>query len=793
MALNREFKVKNDLNVLGRILSGGVDLELIFSQATASFRVSATNTNSTFYISGGDSFNLEGREGITVLADPVTETLVISGVNATNFDKGVASFDDNNFSVDNGKVSIANDGVSKPNLADSSVGKHEIDADDIVFSSGAIQFTNNGGFSARTDSINSTIGINGNNELYIPSAGVSNTQLATDAVSKDKIADSAVGKHEIDSSDIVYSGGAINFTNNQGFSARVDATTIDINGQNQLYLKSVPSDVPITVFDEGAIIQNVNSGLSANVDYSTIEIGNNQIRVKDHGITGVKLNSNVVDNSSLEYSNVNNYLLVKDSGITNSKLAASSVDKYKIDAAAFLASGNTGLFFSNLNGLSANADERTIGIGSDNNLYVKGFALSSALDTIVYTDGAINYTAANGLSANVDDSTIEISSNKLQVKDGGVTNTKLQYSYITFADDTAADFNINLGDTINFNGTQYQITTDASTAGNITFSLPSDLRLPGDLYVHNGTTSVKDLSVGGNLFVAGSATFQNTLVTTSSALSVINSGPTPALYVKNTNPDYDIASFYDGDGYEVLHVGGGGPQGGAVGINVGTPENGGYQPSLLGLTVNGNISASEIIYTLNYGTSIDWNSVYTSVNVTSGDWDSVYSVVQSLSDTWGFGGGAGTIVQTYSADWNSVYSYVNTTSADFLLKDTDVRVTGAEVNNGTYGANRKVFNTTILSDSGSLETFTDADVTTIKYIVNIKRSTSRCALEILATKNDGVWEGTVYGIIDQDDLLGYSADPVSISVSLGIITLDFVFSSGGTYNITAVGDAITGA
>lgn len=793
MALNREFKVKNDLNVLGRILSGGVDLELIFSQATASFRVSAANTSTTFYISGGDALTLEGREGITTFADPVTETLVISGVNATNSLKGVASFDSTNFTVTDGAVSIATDGVSKTNIADSSVGKAEVDASDIVYSSGAINFTNNGGFSARTDSTNETIGINANNELYIPTGGVGNNQLATDAVSKSKIADSAVGKAEIDANDIVWSGGAINFTNANGFSARVDGTTIDINGLNNLYLKSIPSNVPIDVYGQGAIIQNSSQGLSANVDNSTIEINGNALTVKDHGITGVKLNSNVVDDSTLAYDGTSNYLKVKSGGITNSELAASSVDKYKIDAAAFIAAGNSALTFSNANGLSANYDRQTIDVNNDNNLYVKSFPLSAATGTVVYNDGAISYSIANGLSSNVDDSTIEISSNKLQVKDAGITNTKLQYSYITFADASANDFNINLGDTINFNGTQYQITTDASIGGNITFSLPSDLRLPGDLYVHSGNTSVRDLSVGGNLFVAGSATFQNTLVTTSSALSVINSGPTPALYVKNTNVDYDIASFYDGDGIEVLHVGGGGPGGGAVGINVGTPGNGGLQPDLVGLTVVGNISATEIIYTNSYGTSVDWYSVYTSVNATSGNWDSVYSVVQSLSDTWGFGGGSGTIVQAYSAQWNSVYSYVNTTSADFLLTDTDVRVSSVEVYNGTQSALRDVFTVQFNNNTGTISTFNDADITTVKYIVNIKRSTSRCALEVLATKNNGTWEGTVYGILDQDDLLNYTSDPVTISVTGGVIELNFVLSSVGTTDITVVGDAITGA
>lgn len=796
MALNREFKIKNDLNVLGKILSGGIDLIDIFSQATASFKVSAANTNTSFFVSGGDAFTLEGREGITLFADNNTESLIISGVNASTTAKGVASFDDNNFFVQDGKVSISPNGVSKTNIANDSVGKHELDENDILASLGGIYFTNANGFSANVDSLG-TIGINNNGQIYIPTGGVGNNELDDNSVTQSKIAVNAVGKAELDSN-IVYSAGAINFTNANGLSARVDNTTIAVDpGLNHLYLKSVPADVPITIFSNGGLFQNPVQGLSARVDNSSIEInGSNDIAIKNGGVTGVKLNTNVVDDSTLQYNGTSNYLQVKDSGITNSKIANSAVDKVKIDAAQFLAN-NSGLTFNNLNGLSANVDKTTIHINSDNNLEVISLPLSAVTGAKVYTDGAISYTPVNGLSANVDNSTIEISSNKLQVKDGGITNTKLQNSTISFSDATATNFPISLGSEVNFDGTANQITTDASTAGTIKFSLPSLVSLPGDLFVHSGQTSVRDLSVGGNLFVAGSATFQNTLVTTSSALSVINSGPTPALFVKNTNIDYDIASFYDGDNIEVLHIGGGGVGGGAVGINVGTPGNDGYQPSLVGLTVAGNISASEVIYTLNYGTSIDWYSTYTSVYTTSGEWDSVYSVVQSLSDTWGFGGGSGTIVQTYSADWNSVYTTVNTNSATWLVEDTDVQVTGVEVNNGTQGVQRKVFTTTIMHNAGSVVTFADSSATTIKFLVNIRKGTGspahRCSMEVLAIKNDTTWEGTVYGILDQNDLLDYTGDPVNISVDAGNIELEFNFSSSASYYVTVVGDAISGS
>lgn len=104
-----------------------------------------------------------------------------------------------------------------------------------------------------------------------------------------------------------------------------------------------------------------------------------------------------------------------------------------------------------------------------------------------------------------------------------------------------------------------------------------------------------DLRVLGNFFAQGSAYFSNTIITTTSALSVVNYGQGPALYVYQGPGGGDIASFYDGDGVEVLHVGnalsnpGIEPQG-VIGIKTSYPHR--------ELTVVGEISASSYINNL---------------------------------------------------------------------------------------------------------------------------------------------------------------------------------------------------
>jgi hypothetical protein len=105
-----------------------------------------------------------------------------------------------------------------------------------------------------------------------------------------------------------------------------------------------------------------------------------------------------------------------------------------------------------------------------------------------------------------------------------------------------------------------------------------------------GATQVNaNLTIYGNLSATGNSYFNNTVYSTTSALSVINIGNTgPAFYVGN-NGTGDIASFYDLDqNIEVLHVGGSNGTFPNVGIKTSTPNE--------TLTVNGTLSTSGIIY-----------------------------------------------------------------------------------------------------------------------------------------------------------------------------------------------------
>lgn len=135
-----------------------------------------------------------------------------------------------------------------------------------------------------------------------------------------------------------------------------------------------------------------------------------------------------------------------------------------------------------------------------------------------------------------------------------------------------------------------------------------------------------DLNFLGNLNVAGSATFRNTEYTTTSAISVTNTGTGPAVVVKQTGQQA-IAAFYD-DSEIALYIDGTTAKPGYVGIGTSNPN--------VKLTVVGDISATGNIYsnsTINKFVSTfgDGSNVNYTINHNLGVQDVVVSIVDASS------------------------------------------------------------------------------------------------------------------------------------------------------------------
>jgi hypothetical protein len=133
---------------------------------------------------------------------------------------------------------------------------------------------------------------------------------------------------------------------------------------------------------------------------------------------------------------------------------------------------------------------------------------------------------------------------------------------------------------------------DGSNLTGITAAARDSTKLPLSGGTITGSLTIQDNLTVASITLGGSATFVNTLITTTSSLSVVNTSPlsgSPALYVGQNGPS-DIASFYDIDqNIEVLHIGGVNSLFPNVGIKTSNPNK--------TLTVSGEISASNNIWT----------------------------------------------------------------------------------------------------------------------------------------------------------------------------------------------------
>lgn len=108
-----------------------------------------------------------------------------------------------------------------------------------------------------------------------------------------------------------------------------------------------------------------------------------------------------------------------------------------------------------------------------------------------------------------------------------------------------------------------------------TLSTFGDATFANDIYVLGNTT------VFGNLTALGETTRIDTLVTTTSALSVFNHGTFPALTVKQTSPDQPVARFLADDGAALVIEGKGN-----IGINTGIID------PYIGVSINTTLSSA---------------------------------------------------------------------------------------------------------------------------------------------------------------------------------------------------------
>ena len=830
MALNNQFKVKNDFNTLGKILSGGVDLATIFSPSNTSWKLSATNAN--FDISGTETLTFLGNNGVDVKATTSNESVTISGINATTSTKGVASFHTDNFSVTNGEVIIKNGGVANDELATATSNNT---ANYVVvrgasgeFSSGSI--TSSGTVQAVT--VNATTGFRVNNGAasgnVLRGNGtdfVSSTLAAADIVSGQALTEiddinvqlvlggtpstallKSVSLSAGWAGQLAYSRGGTNASTAQGAINNLAGAVT--SGQ---YLRGNGSNVvmsPISASDVPTLNQNT-TGSAATLTTTRTLWGQafNGSQTVTGSLTGV---GNITGTGAITIQPfaTNQDISLTTSGTGEVNIAKVDIDSGTIDGVT-IATSTASLTLLDVDNIRIDANTISSTNANGNIVLAPNGTGDVQLDADTVRIGDLN-TAATFTTNGTGSITFN-------------TNAGTNSGYILINQGINGDIDLIPNGTGEVNIPKVDI--DGGSINGTTIGLTSPASA-----IFTGMTVTGSVVIDGNLFVSGSATQFNTqdlvvqdpiiFLAEGNAADLVDIGFTAAYNHGTATPRHtgfirnNVGgewTLFSGLSSEILS---------AVQIPLDNPSvvidtlNANIKGTLTG-NVSGVAAKATILQT---GRTI---STTGDVTYTSGSFDGsanvtgtasiandavitakilnsnvTYAKIQNVSAT-------DRILGRSTAGAGVIEEITCTAAGRALLDDADAAtqrttlgvgstqsVTFGEVvvNNGTQSVINDVYNTTTATNVATLSTFANASYNSAKFTVQIKNTSTsaRCALEIIATKNISTWEGTVYGIVDPANLF------TNVDITAGP-TAQLVFTLNGvaSYTITAYTQAIS--
>ena len=352
-------------------------------------------------------------------------------------------------------------------------------------------------------------------------------------------------------------------------------------------------------------------------------------------------------------------------------------------------------------------------------------------------------------------------------------------------------------------GAPNQINATTSN-GVVTLSLPNSIITPGNL------------TVGGNLYVTGSATQVNQ--------NTLNIG-TPVIYLAEDNPDdsYDIGfvghnvvgGVYGHTGLLRTHgVGNPGtwylfssmatePSANSVSTNSKSIDT--LVANLSG-SVTGNASTATTLQTarnfsLGSGDvtspTVSFNgSADVSLSTTIASNAVTYSKFQQVAANSVVGNPTGSTANAQAIPTSTTglallsAASASAAAATLGIGSTNVvTVSSLIVSNGSQTSNNNIFYGTTSTNVLTIPTFNKTTYNTAKYVVQVKRTGGySAAMEILVNYNTGntTWEGTVYGLLDTGSIF----TNVDVATTGSTIDLSFTFNGNATYNVTVIGQAM---
>ncbi len=308
--------------------------------------------------------------------------------------------------------------------------------------------------------------------------------------------------------------------------------------------------------------------------------------------------------------------------------------------------------------------------------------------------------------------------------------------------------------------------TGGELADSIISRAATKITIGGDHLVTGNST------VYGNLSVTGDFTCIETTVTTTSALSVTNTGTGPALFVKQggTQP---IAHFIDSNGGDIIFA-----DDGKLGIGTFTPSQKfgrcWWYYSQWYLNIDSNATIDGTITAPNLGAGVD-NSVVIL------DSDGKLRTDEIDSRVWGTslvdGSGAANKIPKWS-DGNTITCSSITDDGSTVTIDANVTIGNGDkiklpAAGGSIYAEEQTFTASVGTGGTTVATFAKSGFRTGKYIVSLIKGVNRTSFEILVTYNDTTSFGTVYGIVDAQA----ASQLASVDVTNTGSTIDLVIAS----------------
>ena len=408
------------------------------SSITTSFTLTDGSNSET--IAGGNTLTVTAGEGIDAVVGS-TDTLTISGEDASSSNKGIASFG-GDFSVSSGAVSLASnsitigsDAVALGATRTDINGLTSLDVDNLTLDANAITSTDSNG--------NIELSPNGTGTVVVPAsyesrAGFSNQSLVNkayvDSVTSGLSVKTPVKVATTGNLNATYNNGAGTLTANSNFALSVDGVTVSVNdrilvkdqstaAQNGFYKVTATGSgsaaFVLTRTPDADAASELVAGAFAFVEEGTANADNGYVLSTDGAVTlgttainfeqfsgagqisagdGLTKTGNAlslnVDDSSIEINA--DTARVKALGVTNAMLAGSIANAKLSNSSVTINSNSLAL------GASLTLDTDDIGEGSTNQYYTN--ARSRAALSVTGSTG-LTYNDSTGVLAGLDATT----------------------------------------------------------------------------------------------------------------------------------------------------------------------------------------------------------------------------------------------------------------------------------------------------------------------------------------------------------------------------------------------------